>query len=297
MTDETTEIDVGAIHLCVEKQLPQLLWLEAAERAIDENGENAPSASLDAERKLGIPPEARETFGAVLTGKKWRVGRRLHIRHLDGNPAIHTKVEQVAKQWEKVANIQFLFDNADDAEIRISYTPLDNESWSYIGTDALVQPPDKATMHYGWLTEKTTAEELRRVVLHEFGHALGMIHEHQHPRVQIRWNKEVVYRTYARQGWSRSAVDSNLFARIEAHATQFDAYDPESIMHYPVPPEFTLDRRSVGWNRDLSAGDKWFIAKVYPKPGPAAAFPPSGLAADAGLTARDLLQVSVNWRR
>ncbi len=32
-----------------------------------------------------------------------------------------------------------------------------------------------------WLTPESSDDEIRRVVSHEFGHALGLIHEHQNP--------------------------------------------------------------------------------------------------------------------
>ena len=48
-------------------------------------------------------------------------------------------------------------------------------------------------------------------------------------------------------------------------ATQTNGeYDPQSIMHYPVNKAFTLDGYEVGWNYNLSAGDKKTIASLYP---------------------------------
>ena len=48
-------------------------------------------------------------------------------------------------------------------------------------------------MNYGWFDSETTDDEYRRVVLHEFGHALGLAHEHQSPGVAIPWNEQKVY--------------------------------------------------------------------------------------------------------
>lgn len=253
-------------HICFDMHLPQQDLLRAAENAIAENPENVPTADIDAVRKLGVDSTSTfEAFGAVLTGKKWQQGRVLRVRHLDGDPIIHAKVEHFAKMWEDYANLTFEFGNDPQAEIRISYHH-DNRSWSYLGTDALTIDQDKETMHYGWLHPTTTDEEFRRVIVHEFGHAIGMIHEQSHPEISIKWDKPAVYRRYAAQGWSQAQVDSNVFFKYSKLVTQFSEYDRTSIMHYPIPPELTTDGVAVGWNTDLSATDKAFIARIYPKP-------------------------------
>ena len=88
-----------------------------------------------------------------------------------------------------------------DAQIRISFK--EEGSWSYLGKDALQIAAGKPTMNYGWLTPDSQDQEYSRVVLHEFGHALGAIHEHQAPGVTIPWDKTAVYAYYALQGWSK----------------------------------------------------------------------------------------------
>lgn len=288
---ETNDVDLDAIVVCEDKHLPRNLMLEAAERAVAENPENAPSGGVEAGRLVGVDPRALETFGALLTGKKWQNGRTLRVRHLGGDPNIHAKVERFAKAWEQFANLTFVFVQNGNTDIRISYH-LDNRSWSRLGTDALAFPQDVETMHYGWLHSGTTDEETRRTVVHEFGHALGMFHEHQHPDVVINWNKPVVYRYYMeRLGWSKADVDQNLFMPRARADSQFDSYDPLSIMHYPVPPEFTTDGVSVGWNLVPSDADKRFIARAYPKPAPGEALPPP----EATVPARTEARLQAKW--
>ena len=95
--------------------------------------------------------------------------------------------------------------NAAAAQIRISFKYTG--SWSTIGIDALDVPANQPTMNYGWLTADTEDAEYSRVVIHEFGHTLGLIHEHQHPEGGIPYDLEKVYTATvcsSMPGWARS---------------------------------------------------------------------------------------------
>lgn len=214
------------------------------------------------ERSLdGITPR-----GAVLKTKKWTPGTTLKVSLNGSTLAIRNKVIQFAREWEKYANIKFNFvTNDNTANIRVSFVSGDG-SWSYLGKDASSIPSANATMNFGWLTATTADSEYSRVVIHEFGHALGMIHEHQHPLVSIPWDKPAVYAYYAAAPnfWSQADVDNNLFTKYSTTQTNYSAYDASSIMHYAVPNELTIGNFEVGWNTVLSPTDKSFIATVYP---------------------------------
>lgn len=210
------------------------------------------------------PPETAEEMAVT---KKWANGKRLRVHFIGGTSKLHDKVKQYAKQWEKHANIKFDFVDDPAAEIRVSFV-MDNTSWSAVGTDALDKqffPPGSATMNYGWLTSNSAENEFSRVILHEFGHSLGCIHEHQNPAGKIPWNKEAVYRFYQQRGWNKARVDQNLFRKYDEDQTQFSEFDKKSIMLYPIPKELTDGKMEVGWNRELSKTDKNFIGQMYPK--------------------------------
>ena len=100
---------------------------------------------------------------------------RARVRFLGGNPELQQKVAAVAQQWSQFANIRFDFGNDPVAEIRVAFIP-GKGSWSAVGTDSLGflgVLTNQPTMNFGWLTNASSAEEISRVVLHEFGHALG----------------------------------------------------------------------------------------------------------------------------
>ena len=61
--------------------------------------------------------------------------------------------------------------NYRDNEIVISFKQTG--AWSYVGTGINSKTTQRPTMNFGWFDVAT--------VIHEFCHALGMIHEHQNP--------------------------------------------------------------------------------------------------------------------
>jgi hypothetical protein len=206
---------------------------------------------------------------AVEILRLWDNDRTLRVRFLDGEAVVQEKIAAIAKEWEQHVNLRLEFVRDGAAEIRISFRDA-GFSWSTVGTDALSRPRAAATMNYGWLKPNTAVREYRRVVLHEFGHALGMIHEHNNPDAagRIPWDKPKVYDYYARQGWSREDVDHNLFAVYDRDQTNFTEFDPTSIMQYAVPDELTVGSFAIGWNTELSQHDKDFMRRQYPPRAP-----------------------------
>lgn len=249
--------DQSEIHSCMDVSVP-LKYLKDAQRfAAQENPAN--------NREVDDPNTGTKAF--VVTSKLWKPGRTLRVRFLGGDAAVQAKVKQYANEWTKFINIKFDFGNDPDAEIRVAF--VKDGSWSYIGTDCLAIPKNQATMNYGWFDKPVAEDEYSRVIIHEFGHALGMPHEHNHPAVNIPWNKDAVYRYYMGppNNWSKDQVDNNLFAKYDKTITQYSEFDKESIMLYPIPKEFVTDPSFVvGWNKHLSSIDKTFMGNIYPKP-------------------------------
>ncbi len=209
-------------------------------------------------------------YMALMTQKQWPNGHVLRVTFLDENLPVQRRIIALARQWEAYANIHFDFlpNNHQSADLRIGLE-FNGRSWSYLGTDALLIPTTEPTMNFGWLTATSSDDAYARVVLHEFGHALGAIHEHQHPDAGIPWDKEAVYAAYEQppNNWSREQVDINLFHKYSHNQLNYSTFDPTSIMLYAIDNKLTLGNWEVGWNSQLSALDKEFIATMYPKNG------------------------------
>jgi hypothetical protein len=196
----------------------------------------------------------------------WRSGTQLHVRFLSGSDFVKEKVKYYAQTWELYANIDFIFDNSADAQIRINFDQ-GGGSWSYLGKHNLQISAEEPTMNFGWFDDNTTDEEFSRTTIHEFGHALGCIHEHMSPAANIPWDKEKVYQYFMRppNSWTRETVDRNLFNKYEVSAAYCTTFDPFSIMLYRISNDLTIGDFETPNNIVLSPTDKMFIHSLYPE--------------------------------
>jgi hypothetical protein len=250
------------IRLCVDRVVPFVAKVAAAERSIKENRNNAPAIDLR-------PGVSRHPLKLALeTGKLWK-RKRIRVKFMDGTVTQKRRVMEHAKSWSEFAGITFAQTRDSAAEIRVSFE-FDTGSWSAVGTDSLATdyfPKREPTMNFGWLTDDTDDTEYRRVVVHEFGHALGAIHEHQNPRGGIRWNLPAVYEYFSGppNNWSKEEIDYNVVQKYSMDQINGTRFDRKSIMLYSFPKELVRGGTVLPENSRLSAGDKRFIAKTYPK--------------------------------
>ncbi len=219
----------------------------------------------DIDPRKVIPPERM----ALLTVKKWPIGSTLKCRFLGGSEAQQDKAIKMASEWMDYANIDISFVDTEDEHVRIAFIEGQG-SWSAIGIDSLESsyfPKDEPTMNFGWLDETTDDVEWRRVVVHEFGHALGCIHEHQNPKAHLKWNKQAVYDYFSGppNNWDKETIDHNILEKYSPKGISATLFDPESIMLYMFPAELFTDHKATDNNTDLSEKDKAFIKKMYPK--------------------------------
>lgn len=214
-----------------------------------------------------VPEIAGTGRGAVLADAKWPKSSEIRISFLDGNPGLRQRVKAVADQWitRTGADLTFTWLNDPGAgDIRISF--LRRGSWSLLGRYAQSQTnKTEPTMNFGWLTPNSTDQEVQEVVLHEFGHAIGFIHEHQNPDGGLRWNRDEVIRSLSGppNNWSQQQIETNVLGQYDPRDLIGTPFDRDSIMLYPFPAEWTENGVSTSNNSDLSETDIQLAQDIY----------------------------------
>jgi len=227
------------------------------------------------------PPTTGAERAALVKDNKWKQPNDptqivISISFLDGTKEQQDLVQRFATEWiTNLANLDFSWGPPPDTDIRISFSYPG--SWSAIGTTCRNVPKkmtlpngtevDRPTMNFGWLAPGVDEQEARRVILHEFGHALGLIHEHQNPLGNIKWNKPAVIADLSKppNNWDRETIERNMFEEYPSNEIFGTKLDQHSIMMYPIPRSWVTDgSQSVGLNTDLSDTDRKFIRLQYP---------------------------------
>jgi serralysin len=223
---------------------------------------------------------------AFLKGKQWEKGQTIKIAFMKDpvtyqgqtlDPQYSEQKADFVKKTIKthmnpLLNLNFEWDvDISNSDIRIMFVP-ELGAWSYIGTDNTGIKKDQPTMNLGWVDDDTNFDSPQYkgtgiVVLHEFGHMIGMIHEHARADSNLQWNKPVIYKALGGppNNWSHQQVDQQVFQTYSVDSFNGSVYDPSSMMHYIFPSEWFLVNPHLPIVTQLSKFDKEWISKIYPK--------------------------------
>jgi len=254
---------------------------------------SAPPSYMAQLLKSGTAP-----FSIIDKFRKWEPGTTLKVCfHSAGAEDVKARIAQIATQWSRYGAVYFDFGKApayrlclakDGAVVRVSFRQ--KGYFSRIGTRALLSDVNnEVTMGLQDLDEPRypiDGEKFKSIVIHEFGHALGLTHEHQHPAADCypQFNLIAIKQAYE---WSDQEADENLKTlQLSSVATEDKFYktglgpdgdvyvfsnvpDKLSVMRYDLRPEDFYQPPGSCFdpttNSEPSKGDQEAVARAYSK--------------------------------
>jgi hypothetical protein len=254
----------------------------------------------------------------LLNSDEWNPGTTITVAFNGGTPRLHALIERIASVWSQYGNVKFDFGrdasgnyrtwNPTDldykADVRVGFLP--GGFWSAVGRDGTnpdINQPGNETLNLEGF-DRSLPFEFAGIIRHEFGHALGLEHEHQSPvtACDFRWDDDPGYvRTTDKYGqfivdsqghrpgiytvfggppnsWSKARIDFNLRQLttinpdVPVSAYSMGQFDDSSIMKYYYDDWMFVSGNkspcySPGVNYELSDEDKKRIAAYYPSGG------------------------------
>lgn len=257
-------------------------------------------------KTAGIPPEVAKrmldskTFVDTIDDQKkgiyfaimqWPpMFTKLRVCFMGGSDATNAKVAEIAKKWESPSTMSLKLDfgkaesprrcdpEARESQIRISYNLVGY--YSALGTHSVMSyPQEEPSMNLEGFDKvepsKLETDDFHRgIILHEFGHALGLHHEHQSPNYKcsddLNWDYIIKDMQTPPNPWTIEQINWNMavFVPRPQDRLMMTDFDPKSVMLYYFPPEYFKSGKaspcySPYENSDISEVDRITIDYMY----------------------------------
>ncbi|TAZ42067.1 zinc metalloprotease [Rhizobium ruizarguesonis] len=247
----------------------------------------------------------------------WTDRTTITVAFNGGSDQIRQLIADAASSWlDSSMPIKFSFKDKNDrwrtwsakdkssaATIRIAFStkPEDGGYWSVIGRMTAIVPPNQQTMNLGdletvlqkWGDDSSPSWKrsyAHGTIVHEFGHALGLAHEHFHPECQsdLDVSKIIAYVKGPPNNWSEEQALFNIDANYYFKASKTDQgkafpkqdnepeigphIDQASVMLYAFADDFYKSKSGSkcrptdpeGYNPVASKGDYAALKAFYP---------------------------------
>ena len=232
------------------------------------------------------------TYDTVATDAQEKFSLILTIEFLDGWTFRDERnlVEKAVRDWTSKSNIVPLFVSNGKSDIRVKFDDIKTGEW-HVKTENVGAPLGDRNTH--WNSNEYTmylaTDFSYATALHEFGHALGLVHEHLNPKFleYFKWREDTKLPEFGTTQFYKKIGDStgfssntdiyhNLFAIREVDEER-SSFDMASVMTYYISKEFLEilpntppgieaafeNNRGIPDNAKLSKGDREFIVQCY----------------------------------
>ena len=207
-----------------------------------------------------------------------------------GGPLIARQlIAQTAKEWESdQMAIKLDFGDMNDPrqcgqgdgrenQIRISFDQLGY--WSQLGQFSITYvKQEEASMNFEGLDKIEPGQIYNDyafgTIRHEFGHALGLYHEHQSPEAhcdkEFNWNFIYDYLKGPPNNWPKEQIDFNLQPLPDdTQGVMVTDFDNTSVMLYQFPDKYYLNGTASRCyipapNSQISRVDREVVNYMYP---------------------------------
>jgi hypothetical protein len=240
----------------------------------------------------------------------WLPGQTVRVAFKGGSDSLRSDIAAAATDWQNYANVTLQFtdpgsgkyyewspsDTSYTADIRVSFDK--DGYYSLIGAESnTVAPAGEESLNLSGF-DTSRPSDWRATTLHEFGHAIGFEHEHQHPTegcdADFRWDDDPGYVLTTDQNgcwyiadsqgrrpgiytvlggcpnnWDKAKVDFNLRQMPASSAFLLGKFDANSIMKYFFESWMFVNGEASQCfslpNVTLSDQDKVGAATAYPR--------------------------------
>ena len=236
----------------------------------------------------------------------WPIGQAIIVKFLNGhsvpNPGlrqwflyVQQKVREIAPNWCDYANVSMQFATDGPCHMTVNFLPVSDQNGRqnygvfncFLGQDCMKVKSRVQSMNLTFdpvmqqWDPNFRESEFHRLIQHEFGHALALIHEHQRPDRNIVWMQSLYQVAKEKWRWDPEIVNQQILPIQPGFKFAGTAFDPHSIMMYEYPPNVAFYQKegapkntpdftapfSSPRNTELTALDKVAAAVIYPKPG------------------------------